>query len=259
MKYIKKFNDDNQKETYIKNNYIDPALYKTNNNVQYVKKAGNYIQDGLIFQFDGKYKGSYENILTDMISGKHAVSYKFNETTNKFEYKHNSDNLEIINTSLYDARIEYDNDFPYSTDYTVEICFKADIPSNNKIVMFSCGGDNTPAFVLYTKSIMFIQKQNQYITPNNDVLKDYKMYTFSLNLDHGYCNKQELTQTSADWWNSGDANKIYLFNGHNGKVYNVGLHANIYAIRIYNRRLTQEEQLNNQDVDIKRFNIESEA
>ena len=248
MKHIKKFNSVEQCKDYTNINSIHPAVYKiSNNNFKYVYKAGNYIQDGLVFQLDGKYKGPSENICTDIISGNYII----NSSTGTLNYKYKDDCLEILNVNDCTPTITFDKSFSSSDDYTVELCFELS-QVNSKMFLFNIGVNHSPAFVINNSSICFLQRSNQYIFNN---FTTNTKYTFSLNLNHGYCNNVELSQDSEDYWGSGTLNKMYIFNVHSGGMRNNPLLGKLYAIRIYDRRLTSEEQLHNQNIDAKRFNI----
>ena len=251
MKHIKIFDTINNYNIWKNSNkYIEPNVIKTDSGVIYNKLNNKYIEDGLVFLFDGTIPECKENILTDFISKKSIT------TPGTIDYVTNDNNLQINSVSNY-CRITFDNNYESNNNYTVEVCFKKN-NSNDNMFIFSIGGNGsikTPMFVKSYNYLGFIQHYNQY---------DYNIdkpgtYTISLNKDNGYINKNHIIiSNTSDYWATFDNNSMTLFRAHVGSMYatSANFTGNLYSIRIYDRVLTQEEQLYNQNMDIKKFKLD---
>jgi hypothetical protein len=69
-------------------------------------------------------------------------------------------------------------------------------------------------------------------------------------------NGIQKSLSSSDYWTiSGDTSTMRLGQAFSGGATQFPLNGDIYAIRIYNRRLTSEEMLNNQILDNQRFGL----
>ena len=250
MKHFKIFDTINNYNIWKNsNNYVEPNVIKTDSGVIYNKLNNKYIEDGLIFLFDGTIPECKENILTDFISKKSIT------TPGTIDYVTNDNNLQINNLSSY-ARITFDNDFTSSENYTVEVCFEK-TNSNSKILLFACGGASnhkSPMFVEADNYLCFIQNYNKY----NYKININEPYTISLNKDNGYVNKNhiEITSTPSNWA-AVNNNMMGLFRAHAGTLSypETSFKGKLYSIRIYDRVLTQEEQLHNQNLDIRKFKL----
>ena len=67
----------------------------------------------------------------------------------------------------------------------------------------------------------------------------------------GYINRQASSQLSRNSWSSNGKNKAYI--GCRSENYQVANGMKVYAIRIYNRLLTEQEILANQAIDLQRW------
>lgn len=193
----------------------------------------SYVQDGLIFQLDGIAKGNSADTSTwvDLKGGLVFTQNGVVTSTEKGWYLDGTSNLTC-------ASVLSDN-----TDYTIEVC------ASNNIVWHNGGwrGGN-PFFYNNGKSLYFLQRNVPMLDDNMSTIMS-NPFTTSLNLDICYINKVLYTgRGRSNFWSDQERFDIGLFRGD----YSTGT---IYAIRIYSRRLTSEEQLHNQDVDIARFNI----
>lgn len=193
----------------------------------------SYVQDGLVFQLDGIAKGNSADTSTwvDLKGGLVFTQNGVVTSTDNGWYFDGTSNLTC-------ASVLSDN-----TDYTIETC------ASNYIVWHN--GSHTsgnPYFYTLNRGLYFLQR-NVPVTDNNMRTIMSSPFTTSLNLDTCYINKVLYTgRGMADYWSDPARFDIGLFKGNHST-------GTIYAIRIYSRRLTSEEQLHNQDVDIARFNI----
>ena len=193
----------------------------------------SYVQDGLIFQLDGIAKGNSADASTwvDLKGGLVFTQNGVVTSTDKGWYLDGTSNFTC-------ASVLSDN-----TDYTIEVC------ASNYIVWHNGGWrSGSPFFYVNSKSLYFLQRNVPVMDGNMQTIMS-SPFTTSLNLDTSYINKVLYTgRGTSNYWTDQVRFDIGLFKA----TYSTGT---IYAIRIYSRRLTSEEQLHNQDVDISRFNI----
>lgn len=205
-------------------------------NIEVYKKTSPipYITDGLVFYVDGINKGGVSDSWKDLVggfvlSGSNVVStqqgYSFNGASSGFRC---------------------DNVFAGSANHTIEVCFKSDaLP--NPFCLFAIG-DNTQYNVMFYRSnnyITFLQRANTYTIP----LSDGQGYSISLNLDQGLVNGVTVAKNSGtDYWGN---NYTYIGRNSQGRYYA----GEIYAIRVYNRKLTEAEQRANFAIDNQRFEL----
>ena len=193
----------------------------------------SYVQDGLIFQLDGIAKGNSADTSTwvDLKGGLVFTQDGVVTSTDKGWYLDGTSNLTCASV------------LSSNTDYTIEVC------ASNYIVWHngSASGGN-PFFYVLNKGLFFLQRNVPVLDDNMQTIMS-SPFTTSLNLDTCYINKVLYTgRGSSDFWSDPVRFDIGLFRGARST-------GTIHAIRIYSRRLTSEEQLHNQDVDISRFNI----
>lgn len=192
-----------------------------------------YITDGLIFMVDGIEKGKNEGTWTDLVGG---ITFTNNNVINTdYGWSFNGSSSYFYSTSVFTG----------SSNHTVEVCFK---PNNtNTYCLFSCN-NSTRYNILFYKSgnnITFSQYANTYTI----VLSANQNYSVSLNLDRGLLNGTSISKNSnTDYWT---ANDFYIGRRAKGFYFN----GEIYDIRVYNRKLSQEEQLFNFNSDNTRFNL----
>lgn len=193
-----------------------------------------YITDGLIFMLDGIEKGENEGTWTDLVGG---ITFTNNNVINTdYGWSFNGRSSYFYSTSVLTG----------SSNHTVEVCFK---PNNtNTYCLFICN-KNTQNNVLFYKSgnnITFSQYNNTYPL----TLSANQKYSVSLNLDNGLLNGSSVIKNSSTDYQIG-TNNFYIGRRSAGSYFN----GEIYAIRVYNRKLSQAEQLFNFNVDNTRFNL----
>ena len=194
----------------------------------------SYVQDGLIFQLDGIAKGNSADTSTwvDLKGG--LVFTQEGIVESLADGWHFDGSCHFTCPTLLSGNV----------DYTVEMCASNTIKWHN-----GTWNEGHPYFYPTGKdNIYFLQRCSGIKFSNlSNILKN--PFTASFNLSNGYINKIASTGFSnADSFSDPQRIDIGYYRG----AHSTGT---MYAIRIYNRRLTSEEQLNNQDIDIARFNI----
>lgn len=191
-----------------------------------------YIKDGKVFHLDGINKGATDGSWVDLVGGKvftnsGAVSY--------------GDHFYFANNAHMDGESMYG-----SLQYTIEVCFAPD-SSFTGMVFQSANQKKSEAMYLYLNQGLFLDRRPFY-----SLVKNIGNNTLSLNENIGIQNGQVVTRSSSsDFYTSSGFTIGY--NGYSsGRYFFKG---KIYSIRLYNKRLTQDEILNNQSVDNTRFSL----
>lgn len=265
---------------YIDENIIDPSTgnqfnYNTtvevredNENLvaEYTGQTNginSYVQDGLIFQFDGIYNdGKYVNHnlskvnLLNLISGD-TCSITGNPTW--------SSNSLVLDGSTYVECIQLSG-----TATTLEVVFSQDaiLPSASQQVVTTWyyAGDSSPTGLgvytnnTYINSIFSCSScANGYSVVNVNTLtsdSENKFYVFisagNVNGTRFGSNQNRDFSTSYGFTNSSKKLTIGSLPDNTGEKFS----GKIYAIRVYNRDLTGAEISQNYNVDKIRFNIE---
>ena len=191
----------------------------------------SYIQDGLVFQLDGINKGTTNGTWTDLKGGLVFTNYGAVEDANGFTFAHN-------------AYMRIESCFSPNKNYTIESSFYC----TTKGVVISSGINDKYNLFMYLTDGLFLQRTNKY---NYDITMNSNSIV-SVNDSLGYINgriAQRLSQS--DYWGSGGTNIGCSYYGTPRRCFS----GKIYAIRVYNRKLTSEELLYNQKVDNVRFNL----
>ena len=194
----------------------------------------SYIQDGLIFQLDGIAKGNSADLTTwvDLKGG--LVFEQANGTVQSTEKGWYFDGSCYFTCATL---------LGGNMNYTVEVCASNYICWHN-----GTWKDGHPLFYILGNNLFFLQRNVPLYNSNiSNLLKTF--FTCSLNLDRTYINKTLYTgRGSSNFFSDSSRFDIGTYRG----AYDKGT---FYALRIYSRRLTAEEQLTNQEADIKRFGI----
>lgn len=197
-----------------------------------------YITDGLIFHLDGIDKGPNSGTWTDLIGGIEFTNTNVVAT----QYGWQFDGTAYFQSTTYI--------FPASDSYTLEICFK---PASNAAASYGLlfsGTSATQNNILFYKSnniITWLQRNRTFTY----TIDNGSFHSISVNLDTVLCDNSVVSLNSGtDYWTSGNSNYTWIgVRGVNSNVFK----GEIYSIRIYNRRLTQAEQINNYKADKGRF------
>lgn len=199
--------------------------------------ADSYIQEGLIFQLDGIEKGADDGSWVDLIGGKvftgsaTNLSKGFAVDTNK--YLSNGTHL------------------PANENYTVEAIFMQTSGYANGRVIFCSSVGSTANYICLVrngKNLLFLERKNTYtVTSANNV----PIY-ISANLTRALYNGNVLSPNSSTDYRSGNSTTCV---GRPQAAARYQFLGNIYAIRVYDRRLTEEEQRFNYNIDKKRYKL----
>ena len=201
-----------------------------------IPSADAYIQDGLVFQLDGIDKGN--NAWIDRKGQKKFVLH--NVVTN-------SNNMEFNGTNSY---AEYSSTLGYdSATHTLEVVWEG-----NKIVGVPFFGGPTSAELCLlpqgapVRRLSFGTGMN-FIVNQPDELKMISANADNIIYNAGWIGTSAALEDYADYNQTvasvGRYNSDYYFRGK------------IYAIRVYDRKLTTLEMLQNQLIDIQRFGLDS--
>lgn len=208
-----------------------------------------YIQDGLVFWLDGIDKGASDGTWVDLIGGKIAnpsnTGISLISNGDSFERHGSTYNYFILNSSLY---------MPYN-NYTLEVCF--DIVGNDTTRTLIKGTIGTPP----TKCLVWANNNIGYSRYGRNIYNYTDKYgaarsgksarygmpkTISIGKDVCVSDYVELS-TQGEYGVYGSVSDCVIFGDNcDGKI---------YSIRVYNRILTLEEMLHNQQIDNKRFNL----
>lgn len=200
----------------------------------------NYVDNGLIFQLDGSDSSTMtENTWTDKIGGIIMETPQISREQTGFSFK-------SYGGDFSGAVLVCDYVFPSNADYNVDIVFKTTGPSQ----LFGSGTVTANNLVFYTtgRQATFLQRAGKYDA--GKILADNNIHTFSANMNNGLVDGVEMTFLGSDYWSGCNCTAI-------GEVARTAKNVmgTVYALRIYNRRLTISEQMQNQQADNERFNL----
>lgn len=223
-------------------------------------QSKNYIQDGLVFEVDGTDKRSHDNYCwVDKIGG-----IRFTNLGNVIEidngFRFNGTSNSILQGSSTLQNCEYNK-------CTIEVVLKSSVssgkwspvvsfcdwnePQNNYIGVCSWNssdtnnihsigftaksvGPNIHAYALPKDSLVTVSMMNQ-----QPILVNKKLVSTTTSTKRGCFSNRNFAYIGGRI----DGNTKTLFTG------------DIYAIRVYNRLLTHEEMIHNQQIDIIKYNI----
>ena len=203
----------------------------------------SYIQDGLIFQLDGIAKGNSADPTTwvdlkgGMVLAQHPDGNPVQSLANGWYF---DGGARFYNSTLT----------AYSQDLTVEACIQSASGSGNGF--FHSGGNTSGKPMLYVvgTGLLFLQR-GKYAQGNLGTrLKNNVPISISLNQDRclGNGNTYALSSGTNYYTATGLGTEVGTYNES-------WMKGTVYAIRLYSRRLTEEEQRHNILVDSKRFNF----
>lgn len=203
-----------------------------------------YIQDGLAFHLDGIERGDNPNRWHELVNGVDMIlddpslmeSNCINCTRDRGYGAYLADNTISVDgfNGTVEVVIHPANDLSGRTSFV----FAGNINySSQNAILALYGGttvyhtiNNAPVHRLNTTSGAMIISANNTLAIQNGA---------------------ELSKSGSDYYNTGTSR---LQVGYSGSINNQ-FFGRIYAIRVYNRRLTQEEILQNQRNDNIRFNL----
>lgn len=203
-----------------------------------VETKTNYIMDGLVCWFDGINKGNDNTRWTDLIGG---LYFTFNT------YSSVIDNAVYMNGA---GKLTGSTNMNFANSGTIECCVTRPNGAVTAACIFMPVSVNSLAFIVTGSGYAYKPAQspaNQYKTTR------VANFTCSLNGARGMINGSVLTTRSGNNYNTNNSGYGTLGGRGGSPPYN--LNGNIHSIRIYNRQLTEEEMLYNQQVDNERFNL----
>lgn len=197
---------------------------------------GGYIKDGLIFHLDGINKGDDDSVWTDLVDGIKFNMIKCIKQDNCFEFNGIDSYGKAINISKFPTNYE---------TQTIEITYNNLNTSN--YILFASNYPNGLALGWFVYGYIFNHCPSN--TPLYSIGNKQGDLCVSCNSIHGIVNKIDISKSILQcWYVRGSEVTI----GHNDSYYHKG---KIYSIRIYNRKLTKDEIIHNQNIDIQRFNL----
>lgn len=210
-----------------------------------VNNNDDYIKNGLVFWLDGINKGNNEGYWTDLIQ-----NIKFEPFGNVI---FNKDNIYLSDSNSYLLGEKFIDNLRY---YVLEVVVKVE---TTRTVIFSNRDYNNNGISASVCNDVFnpIGAAYQYVSFNHIKNTLYTVSaTLSPNANKLYINKQLTTGIKG---NSGvaynDDNIAINKGGLVGFTENGAGIFKLYSIRVYNRELTEQEILYNQEIDNKRFNL----
>lgn len=220
-----------------------------------------YIEDGLVFELDGLDKCSTDQYCwVDKIGGKTFTNAGgVEELNNGFRFKRTSTSYLSCNTTL--TSTTYDQ-------CTIEIVLKSDLASGDwaPVVMFGDWGI-TPSSsyigvaALYSSHVNYAHSLEFVSRSRDGSTKSYKLPTGTLmstsiksNLPI-IANGESYNETSSTSRACISNRPVACVGGRVDGSNVVTFKGDIHAIRVYNRLLTEDEILHNQNIDIQKYNI----
>ncbi len=197
----------------------------------------DYITDGLIFHLDGIDKGGTANAWTDLVSGM--------VLTGTATFSDNGVTFDGVNVLHSDTELPQDSAEPL---FTVEICC-SDV-STKGIVFASRTHIPVTAVCVNLSTGQFFNANAVNSIPSAVIPQTF---TCSVNATSRLLNGMLVTgYGNMNAWSNGGTN----VGGRKWPNSNTnGIIGTVHSIRVYNRRLTEEEMLHNQVIDMKRFNL----
>jgi len=196
----------------------------------------NYVQDGLVLHLDGIDKGATSNRWSSLVGSTYftLTSHSTSES----------------NAVLMDGSGALSATNPVKTTMTagtIEVC--CNVFSTGSCAIYY-GPSNSLAFVIGGAGYTFgmASSSNQW-----NVTKA-SLFTASANNDRFVFNGVATGTKASNSWTANGSN-VYTIGGRASGTNRYYANARIYSIRIYSRKLTEAEMLNNQKVDNARFNL----
>lgn len=198
----------------------------------------SYVTDGLVLWLDGIDKGPDNTAWVDKVSG-----YSFANNGATFNNNHVSfDGNDYLSTTSYSAIS--------SSTGTIEVCFEDGAGSSKTSrILFFPKNEAALAFGIVvsgnTKKIIW-----SYNSSRSMYIPVPTKGTVSVSTARAISNGSTMTASGSDYW-SGTKGTTYIGRRPSGNYFT----GKIYSIRIYNRKLTESEVLNNYAVDNERFEL----
>ena len=197
-----------------------------------------YVTNGLVFMLDGIDKGNDNSAWTDLING---VKFQYNEHSTV-----NTNNIETDGVGY----IYTNSTIPYLYNIsTIEVCFYSS--NSNGIVFFQSSASGI-GYIHGGAGISFAMgsaQNNQF-----NLTKPSGNSIVSITYDNIVINGQAISANKAtNTWDAGSSTSIGAKDNSGTPQY--ARAGKIFSIRIYNRKLTTDEMIHNQQIDNQRFNL----
>lgn len=198
--------------------------------------VNDYVQDGLVLHLDGIEKGDTANAWTSLVGG-----YKFTATGSPV---FNANNVQFDGSSRLG-----NNSFtaPLANGATIEVVFSNE--GTIGVIFSPTAGSKKIAAGLFSTGFIW------NIYSNGDRYPVIDQGSISVNYDRCLYNGVAQSSNGNSYFisSAGTVNSIgcRYYSGS----YQSYFTGKIYSIRIYNRKLTEAEQLQNRNVDFLRFGI----
>lgn len=200
----------------------------------------DYVQSGLILHMDGKEKGVNAGVWTSAVGSWQFTNHGATFGTDYVSFDGVDDYLE---NSSFSA--------PASGTGTIEVVYDSD-PSVYGVslhVMFCPKASSGLCFAINaSKYIIYSVSGAAKARPISTLSKA----STSVNADRALQNGVALSTTTADYITGLPSTNLIGKRGGSSQAFMKG---KIYAIRVYNRKLTEAEALQNLEVDNNRFNL----
>lgn len=207
-------------------------------------EAAGYVTDGLIFFLDGLDRGGQTGYWTDIIGDVQFKLYNYTEYDNGVKFDSGNTNGgygKAGNTVLPTGW----------SSQTIECACSGAIAgrwlfsgySTNRISL-ACGAESSGK--INAAIIADGQQRARWLLPTGTKL-------ISINNDVGVCDLQSISKGTNDSWSANNSGTILGRRSTSSSYYSY--YGIIYAVRIYNRKLTADEMKQNQMADMARYGI----
>lgn len=226
----------------------------------------NYVQDGLVFHLDGINKGNNDDAWTDLVGDVDFPNHGATALENGWQFDG-------------DDYLGYANNASKSLDFiagncTVEVAFYDDAlnqemgTAHASMNLFYFGANNAKGtndtncvYISHNYSYDERYINGMYVGNTTNVWTDQLIdviapHTLSINKERAFDNELALSSLGKNHWDSISGGRTIGAKQHpsTGRLGNY-IKGKIFAIRIYNRILTEAEMRQNQRVDNVRFNL----
>ena len=254
-------------EEEVRKNYeSDCERFKLNKEKFDVSNLG-YVEDGLICLYDGEHNNFYnhDNKISNWIDLTNN-----NNDGNLMKFDYNEQSGWTNNSLILDGKNDWVKiSYLYSKNMTIEIVakpLKETLKSYTYLANYQYGGmgiektENTKS----NEGLIYSNSKYNYISSkeNNEICKIYSMSTgnnenrmyFSQNGNINYINEVGIVGAPAN-------NTVFAIGTNpDGDSYKIGsseefAKIEVYSVRIYNRCLSEEEIIQNYEIDKQRFSI----
>lgn len=195
----------------------------------YAQDCG-YVENGLVFALDGILKGDDTDNWVDLVGGL------------KFPFEH---------------CVKGENCITFDGSGSMSTTTSKSFPQNSCTIEIVCDKPSTAGFVFQgaNNGDVCAYLGTSYFEWGTATAAAYRAKStdkmFAANADRCVINDRNIVSATTDTWNGGQG-KIYIGGWNNSGRLFVG---NIYAIRIYNRKLSRAEISSNQAIDNQRFGL----